>query len=152
MGAGLGTSNIYLVFYRLLGRGEVGPNEEIRYQYGGWEQVLGNPTFIYCHHLFRYTLLSIFKKRFSKKLFYKKLFKCKSHNSETPQQNRTPPTCLVSWYRRNSFCFWIAYTWSFLEKSFLLKSFLKYESLINESKVFSADVGYWVGPKLDRLI
>eukprot|EP00116_Pleurobrachia_bachei_P010387 sb/3470649/ len=40
------------------------------------------------------TLLSFFKKRFRKKLFYKKLLKCKSHNSGTPQQNKTPLTCL----------------------------------------------------------
>eukprot|EP00116_Pleurobrachia_bachei_P016176 sb/3476438/ len=42
------------------------------------------------------TLLSFFKKRFRKKLFYKKLLKCKSHNSGTPQRNKTPLTCLVS--------------------------------------------------------
>eukprot|EP00116_Pleurobrachia_bachei_P018706 sb/3478968/ len=42
-----------------------------------------------------HTLLSFFKKRFRKKVFYKKLFKFNSRNSETPQQNKTPLTCLV---------------------------------------------------------
>eukprot|EP00116_Pleurobrachia_bachei_P018377 sb/3478639/ len=46
--------------------------------------------------LFEYTLLSFFKKRFRKKLFYKKLLKCNSQNSGAPQQNKTPLTCLVS--------------------------------------------------------